>query len=179
MARKFEMHPDDAQEVAKVRAQLRQMRKELKISGYEMSRRLGRARDFVGGLELGVADSPQVSSLQLLASGVDARIEFSLDGFWLFAHTSRNMMSWYALSRPWGSDREQRMWLVAALREWRVKMGLDVAVTAPLIGVVPDGLRNWEDNSQDPVLARAMLQARATGTVLRMQVWRKADWVFE
>lgn len=176
--RKIDLHPDDELATTAIRQQLRQARKEANESGYGLSAKLGRSKEFITNLERGVNGSPRLSTLQLWAGGLDLRIEFELTGFWMFAHTSGEMTAWYGMSRLWGADKDQRMWLVSALRTWRIRKGLDVEEVAPLMQIDGDTLRRWESESHDPLLARAMLQARVTGTVITMSLWRKEDWVF-
>lgn len=178
MARKIDLHPDDVQTLTGIRTQLRQARIDAGVSGYNLSRQLGRNKEFISGLERGVNDSPRMSTLQQWAGSVGLRIEFGVDKLWLFAHMSGEMSALYATSRPWGADAHARLWLVAALRQWRIKVGMDVSVLAPLLDLDADGVRRWEYESVDPLIARAMLQARLTGTSVTMRLFTQQEWIY-
>lgn len=173
-----ELHPDDVDELQRLRGQLRQARIDAGVSGYGLSAQLGRHREFVSHLERGVTLSPFMSTLQVWAAGLGLRVEFGVLGLWMFHQSDHEMLDAYAQSRPWGADEQARRWLVLALRAWRVRRGLDVAVVAPLLSTDGEQVRHWEANAHDPTIGRAMLQARVTGTRVTLRVWSRDEWIF-
>lgn len=172
------LHPQDTETIDELRTALFRERQLRKLSAFRLSRNVGRNGEFVSQLEQGDAASPKMSSLQMWAGGLDLRIEFTLEHFWMIPHMNTEMITFFAMSRPWGADAYMRQWLVSALRQWRVRRGIDVSVVAPLLGTDVDSVRRWEDESTDPLLGRAMWQARHTGTRLLWSLWRKEDWTF-
>ena len=176
------LYPSDAQdleEYAKIRDHLIRERRLSGKSGKELAARTGKGDGFLHGLEKQARDSPLLSTLQEWPPIFGYRIEFGLENFWLHGHSDQEMLTYYAMSRPWDADhRWQRQWLVAALKQWRVKQGVDVEVLAALLGVSSGAVRDWEESSHDPVLKRAMLQARLLGTRVTMRLWKQDEWTF-
>lgn len=172
-------HALDVQTMERVREKLRTMREDQDLSYAELGRRMGRHSTFAKVMEQGIAPSPKVSSWQVWAGSLGARIEFGIEDFWLFAHVDIEMAQLYQQSRAWGADAEMRLWLVAALRQWRVKRGLDVEVVGALLQSTGENIREWEAKSRDPFVARAMWQARVTGTAVTMRVFTDVqEWQF-
>lgn len=179
MTKMMRPHEEDVATLGALRDALRELRQARKLSAYRLSANVGRSDEFVSSLERALSYSPKMSSLQLWASGLDVRIEFGLEHFWLVPHAgSSEMLALYAMSRPWGADDHQRLWLVSALKAWRVNRGIDVAELAPGLGTDMDSVWRWEYESTDPFIARAMWQARLTGTRVTFTLWRKDEWIF-
>lgn len=167
----------DAESLRQLREQLKDRRADLGLRVYEVAKRCGRHPEFVSMLERGISASPKLSSLQLWAGGVDARIEFELPGFWDVEHDDPQMLWLDGMREPWGKDSHMRLWLVAALRAWRVVNGVDIGVVAQAIGMHRNGAYRWEWESVDPLFGRVAATARVLGVPLQMRlVWRE-DWV--
>lgn len=171
-------HPDDVEALTGLRDALKAAREAAGLSGFGLSRQMGRNDEFVSNLERSVNASPYMSSLQVWAQGLGLRIEFGLRDFWLYAHSDREMLSLYAASRPWGSDAAMRQWLVSALRAWRVRQGIDVLELAPQLNTDVSSVRRWESESADPSMMRAMWQARLTGTQITWRLFTEKGWRF-
>lgn len=183
MAFLFPTHPDDRAEIDRMRQQLIVIRKATDLSAREVCRRakddgVKVAEDFMTRLEHERRDSPLISSVQKWAGLLGCRVEFEIENFWLYPHGGQEMLTLHAMSRQWGADEYQRQWLVSALGQWRIKKRIDVDDLAELMGVRSEAVRDWEVEADDPVLKRAMLQARMTGTRVTLDVWRKEDWIF-
>lgn len=178
MARRIELHPDDDAAIRDVREQLIKARDDIGISAPKLSARLGRSHDFVRGYEKRTEVAPQLSTMQTIAGGLGLRIEFGVENFWLYPHIDMVMLEQYARSRSWGADLQMRVWLVSALRLWRVRKGLDIAQLAPLLSTDVDTVGRWEDRSTDPLISRAMLQARVTQTRVTMRLYSRDEWIY-
>ncbi len=180
MVKILDLDAEDACTLVILREHLRQVREERKISAHSLSKKVGRGGEFVSDLEKGRARTPRLSTLQLWASGLDLRIEFGLRDFWLMSHVDREMLTMFTMSRAWGSgDEFMRRWLVLALRTWRVRRSIDVVTLAPQLCTDNSSVWRWEEDSHDPFIARAMSQARFTGTRVTVSVWSQPDWIFE
>lgn len=173
-------HPEDEYTLAVLREQMRQLREKADVSMSEASRRAGVSHvSAINALEKGY-NFPKVSRVQQWANGLGVRVEFSLDGFWRFHHVDLQMLQLYRMSRAWGADEAQRLWLLSALRQWRIKCGLSAEKVAQLLDMSSDALQRWElGPSGDVLLARMMWQARVMGTVLRLRVFTRDEWIFE
>lgn len=171
---------EDIAELEAIRTKLTQARRVAGIGAGALSHKIGRATDFISRMERGVRDSPHMSSLQQWAGGLDMRVEFGVENFWLHAHGDQEMLALWAMSRQWGShgDAMLRLWLPAALRMLRIRKGISSDNVAMLLGLTPGAITDWEAMSGDPVVKRAMMQARALGTRVTMTVWHREDWVF-
>ena len=178
MAYLFPVHSDDVDEIAGLRQRLIGIRLASGKPSSGACEAAGLPAEFMSRLETARRDSPKLSSLQKWAGALDYRVEFRIEDFWLYAHGAQEMLMWYAMSRPWGADAQMRQWLVSALGQWRVKKGMDVEDVAELMGVGVSAVRDWEADSPDPLLKRAMWQARVTGTRVRLDLWRREDWVY-
>ena len=173
------LHPDDAASLMELRLMLRDTRIAANISGYRLSKLLNRNMEFVSNLERTANTSPPfMSSLQAYAAGLDMRVEFGIDNFWMVPHIDKELANRYAASRPWGADEAFRHWFVWAVRAWRISRGIDVMELAPLLGTDVASVRRWEHESRDPVMSRAMAHARHTGTRVTWRLWRKDEWIF-
>lgn len=175
---KNHMHESDDAALTQLCARLRQVRLDAKVPAATLSRQLGRNEEFVTQLEVRKNKSPLMSSLQQWAGGLDMRIEFGVDNFWMFPHSDSQMRTYYAMSRGWGADDAMRLWLVSALRWWRIRKGIDVTDVAPDLMTDVESVRRWEYESTDPMMARAMWQARATGTVVTMRLYTRDEWIY-
>lgn len=175
----YPMDSRDLEEYTKIRMFLIDQRKLSGKSGAELGREAGKSEGFLHGLERQARDSPLVSTLQAWPQIFGYRIEFGFENFWLHAHSDQEMLTYYAMSRPWGAEHQwQRQWLTAALKQWRIKQGVDAEHLGDLMGISAGGVRDWEENAQDPVLKRVMLQARSLNTRLTMRLWRQDEWTF-
>lgn len=177
MAQLYQLHEDDAMALSELREGLKNRRHALGLTIKDAAARIGRQPEFISLLERGVSHSPKMSSLQVWAGAVDARVEFELDGFWDVEHDDPEMLWLDTMRRPWGKDAEYRLWLIAALRAWRIARGLRMDVVAQGIGMHRNGAYRWEWESTDPVLSRAMATARFLDTRLTMRLVMKE--VFE
>jgi transcriptional regulator with XRE-family HTH domain len=175
----YTIHPDDQAAFQQLREQLVQRRRDLGYTSIGASTKIGRGEQFVYGLEKGLRDSPLLSSLQAWAGGLDCRIEFGLQDFWLYVHRDPEMLMLYRTSRQWGADKLMRLWLISALRQWRIKCGIEAEAAAAQLGVTPGAVRDWENDAGDPVLKRVMLVARTLETRLTMRLWTREQWCFE
>lgn len=178
MAFLFPAHQEDLDEIDRMREKLTQIRMSTGKTSQKICREAGAPSDFIARLEKERRDSPKTSSVQRWAGLLGVRVEFGIDRFWLYAHGGQEMLTVYAMSRQWGADDFQRQWLVSALGQWRVKKRIDVDDLAPLMGVKSEAIRDWEADADDPVLKRAMWQARMTGTRVTLDVWRREDWIY-
>lgn len=170
--------PEDLQAYEDVKTALITYRRISGAAAKDLSLAHGRGEQFVYSMEKGLRDSPLLSSIQAWAATLDCRVEFGLENFWLHSHHDAEMATMYLASREWGADAMCRLWLVSALRQWRIKQGVDVEHLAPLLGVTNGAVRDWEAGASDPVLKRVMVHARALGTRLTMQVWPRSKWTF-
>lgn len=180
MTRFVPLHPDDAATLQDLRVQLRDLRRAEGISGYELCRRLGQHLEFVSRLENGVTQSPNMSTLQMWARGLDRRLEFVIPNFWLMAHRDHDMLAKYAESRPWDSYPELlRAFVMAAARQARVRRRIDAVEMAALLNVEPDSVRAWEDRAvADPAMSRVMWHFRHCGFQLSWQLFTKDEWIY-
>jgi|SRR5687768_5549675 len=178
----YPLHPDDAVELKTLRDRLVQLRLGMGLTPPQVSVQAGRNADFVGRLEryTGVRTAPLFSSVQLWASGLNARVELELDDFWLYSHSDPEFLLLFRQSRPFAARHSQRLLLVAMLRRWRMCNRLDLSVVAPLMAPMSTtSLSDWESESQDPLLGRAMFYARVLGTRLRLRVFTRQQWRFD
>lgn len=180
MARMYaDLFCEDRKALDALHGKLISARKDLGVSAHELAgREHGRHPGWIKNLESGKADSPRISSYQSWASVLGLRLEIQVKDFWLYPWVNQEMIAWYAMSRPWGADEMMRQWLVAALACWRARVGVDVYEIALKLKCSPEAVLDWESESVDPLVKRAMLQARFTGTRLRFHLWRKEDWRF-
>jgi len=167
---------EDAAVLAQLQQALRARRLALGLKIKEAAELAGRHPEFVSMLERGVSPSPKLSSLQMWAGALDVRIDFQLDGFWDLEHDDSEMLWLDKMREPWGKDAEMRLWLIAALRAWRIANGIDMDVVATGIGMHRNGAFRWEWESTDPLFARAAATARFMGTRLTMPIVLKEQW---
>lgn len=172
------MHEADDEALTQICDRLRRIRLDAGIGAAPLSRQLGRNEEFISTLERRKNPSPMTSSLQQWAGGLGYRIEFGVENFWMFPHSDSEMRTWYAMSRAWGADKEMRLWLVSALRWWRIRKGIDVTQVAPQLSTDVDSVRRWEFEATDPMVARMFWQARVTGTRVTMQLYAKDEWIY-
>lgn len=176
MARLYDIHPDDVQALDELRAGLKQRRLDLGLMLKEVGPRAGREGEFVSMLERGLAPSPEMASLQLWAGALDARIEFGLDGFWDVEHADPQVHWLQEMRRKWGKDAEMRLWLVAAIRSWRVEHQIPIEVVSEGIRMDRDGAARWEWEATNPLIGRVMVTARLVQTRVTMSLVFKEDW---
>lgn len=179
MSQSYVLHPEDADELAGLRQVLKQRRQHLGLKIIDVAARGGRHPEFVSMLERGVSPSPRMASLQVWAGLLDARVEFELDGFWDVEHDDTEMLWLDGMRQPWGKDAEYRLWLVAALRAWRIAKGIHMDIIAQGVGMHRNGAYRWEWESTDPLMARAMTTARLMDTRLRLRLVHKEDFAVE
>lgn len=177
MARLYDIHPEDVAALEQLRADLKQRRLDLGLMLKDTGPRVGREGEFVSMLERGLAPSPKMASLQLWAAAVDARIEFDLDGFWDIEHADPQVWWLDTMRAPWGKDAEMRLFLVAAIRSWRVEHQIPIEVVSEGIAMDRDGAARWEWEATDPLIGRAMVTARLVQTRVTMSLVFKEDWV--
>lgn len=178
MAYLFPAHPDDLAEIERLRQKLITIGNAAGRPVGDICEEAGLSREFISRMIKAKRDSPKISSLQQWAALLDHRIEFGIENFWLHAHGGQEMLVQFAMSRPWGADAHMRQWLVSALGQWRVKMRIDAEELAELMGIRAEAVRDWEVDAHDPVLKRAMWQARVMRTRVTLDLWRREDWVF-
>lgn len=176
MARFYDVHADDVVALDQLRADLKRRRLDLGLMLKDAGPRVGREGEFVSMLERGLARSPVMSSLQLWASAVDARINFDLDGFWDVEHADPQVHWLQEMRRKWGKDAEMRLFLVAAIRSWRVEHQIPIEVVSEGIRMDRDGAARWEWEATDPLIGRAMVTARLVQTRVTMSLVFKEDW---
>jgi transcriptional regulator with XRE-family HTH domain len=174
----FVMHEHDALEVQQLREQLRTLRLLRGASQAELERQLGLPREFFSSLERGANPSPLVSTLQSWGRALDVRVEFEVQDLWRFHHGDQEFAAAFRRSRPWGADEAARRFLVVGVRQWRIARQMDVEHLAPLMGQAGETIRGWESTSQDPLISRVMVQARASGTRVRMRTFTREEWFF-
>lgn len=163
-------HPDDVQMLQAFRDRMRQIRRDRGVSGASLSRSLGRSLEAVSHWETSTRKAPLMSTWQTWAGALDLRIEFTLDGWKDLVYFDPRTQSLFEASRPWGADTQMRLWLVAALRTWRVAHGVELATLASLLGMTASGIHQWEMGSTDPYIPRVMWQARHLGTRVMWQL---------
>ena len=173
----YPLHPDDLQELNDLRGKLRVLRRQNGLTHRAAAAAVGRGHDFVVGLEKAKTDSPALASLQDWAHAVGARVEFELDGFWDVPHTDGRMLSLFKAGQPWGAHEPARMWVVAALRAWRVKNGWDVEHVAPLMGLQAESIVDGESKLPNPMFGRACFYARVLQTLLRLRLFTRDEWL--
>lgn len=179
MAQLYSVDPDDEDALDRVRLDLRALRLERGWTMQQVAALSNRDAASISLLERGVSPSPRMSTLQLWAASLDRRIEFDLEGFWEFDHDDSQMIWLYEMSRPWGQDAHQRLWLIAALRAWRLAKGIDIDVVARPLGMQRNGAFRWEWESVDPLMGRAMTTARLLGTTIVMKLYTRDQWETE
>ena len=177
MAQQFTIDDRDVQALAVLREQLMARRKSLRRTINDAAELVGRHGEFVSMLERGVSPSPKLSSLQLWAAGVDARVQFEFDGFYDVEHDDPEMLWLDGMRNRWGADAQMRLWVVAALRAWRIARSIPMDVVAVGMGVHRHGAYRWEWGSTDPLFARVAGTARLLGTQLTMSLILREDWV--
>jgi DNA-binding XRE family transcriptional regulator len=121
----------------------------------------------------------KMDNLQLWASIYDLRIEFSLDGFWNFVWPHDELTMLYQLSRPFDAKDFQRLWLVSALQAWRERLGITSAEVGYWMGLTAGAVTEWERTTSNPLMLRAMAQARMVKTSVTMKLWKREDWIFK
>jgi hypothetical protein len=120
----------------------------------------------------------KMENVQLWASIYGLRVEFSLEGFWNFTWPHDEVMMLHQLSRPFGAHHYQRLWLVSALQAWRERLGITAGETGYWMGLGDGAVQEWERTTSNPLLLRAMAQARVVKTAVTMTVWKQEDWIF-
>lgn len=170
----YDAHPDDVARLVQFRQKLRAVREGRGISAAQLSRDMGRSVEAASAFERGERASPLVSTLQVWAAALDLRMEFSLEGWTDLGYSDPRTEALFKASRPWDAHDQMRMWLVSALRTWRVAKGIDVVELATLMGASESKpIRDWEANSRDPMLFRATWQARCMGTAVSWELQDK------
>ena len=176
MSQLYTIDAEDAAVLTQLQQVLKERRLALGLKIKEAAEIAGRHPEFVSMLERGLSPSPKLSSLQMWAGALDVRIDFQLDGFWDLEHDDSEMLWLDKMREPWGKDAEMRLWLIAALRAWRIANGIDMDVVAAGIGMHRNGAFRWEWESTDPLFGRVAATARLMGTVLTMPIVLKEEW---
>lgn len=140
--------------------------------------KIGKTDHFIHDLEKQKRDSPSLSRLELWASLYDMRIEPVIGNLHLMHVADPLYHQTFALSRPFEATSYLGMWLPSALQAWRVGAGISVHDVAAKLGITADAVAQWEKNAADPNIKRALVQARAMGTFLQLQLWHRDDWIF-
>lgn len=179
MARHYQINTSDAIEVESIRLKLKKLREDNGLTHGQLGEKLGKAPDFVFDQENRRRDSPHLSTLQTWASAFDLRLEVNINNFWMHSWNDPEMQALYSMSRPFDAAPMLRLWSVSALGCWRRRMGIAAKEMAVRMGVSSDAVTRWELDAHDPLMNRMMVQARATGTYITLQLWHRDDWIFQ
>lgn len=174
----YEPHPDDEMRLRHVHRELCAVRRSLGVSGYAASKGMNGNDGWVLRLEKNTYPNPQVSTYQMWAQSLGLRLEVGLDNFWLYSWPQSEMQTLYAMSRPWGAHAFARMWLVSALKVWRLRQGLRHKDVAATMGITESASMCWESTTEDPTVFRLLNQARAVGTRVSWRLYAKDEWVY-
>jgi hypothetical protein len=135
----------------------------------------GKVPDFVGRMERRTFDSPRLSAYQDWARIVGFRLVCDLEGFWDHEWDDPAMQAWWEMAKPWRADYPHRLWLVEALKCWQVRFA-DRDVVAAAVGRHRQGVARWYAQAHDPLLKRALNQAVAVGTRVRLRLFTREQW---
>lgn len=169
---------EDNAELLKIRTQLINMRQGSRVSQRTLEDRIG-IRNFVKHCEEGRYEYPRLSTLQQWAAIYGLRLEIGLQDFWLHSWSDKEMLALYAMSRPFDAAPMLRMWVVAALRSWRQRLGVASEDLGLLLGITGQAVRTWESESGDPGVDKVLVRARLSGTRAEFKLWSREDWIFE
>lgn len=170
----------DRFELTLLRLELQRVREERGETCAQVEDRMGGGYcHFIYHQELGRSPSTKLSTLQRWAGAYDLRLEFQLQGFWLYSWDDAEMLSLYTMSRGFDAHSWQRLWLVAALRALRLRQGVSATEMAGRLGVTRrTTVTWWEVSSTDPFVQRVQQQARVLGSQVRLQLWGRDGWRF-
>lgn len=174
----IEFHELDRLELEELRQALIEQRQERGVLAAHASVGAGLPNNFLCHMERSWNVGMQLSTLQKWAGIYDLRVEFMLDNFWMHAWNEPEMQALYAMSRPFDAAPMLRLWLVSALKCWRIRQGITSTDLAEVLKVTRGGVMRWEADAHDPLVTRCFAQARATGTQLQLRLWRREDWRF-
>lgn len=178
MAFTYTLHPHDQDTLAVLRYHLVAARQAEGITQAQGGARIGKSDNFLYEME-GAKSTPSVAHLQEWAMIFNMRLEIQLEHFWLYTWPDDEVSMMYAMSRPFGRMSWQRMWLMAALQAWRRRQQISTTELGARLGMSRKGVAFWEAKSPDPLMGRAMVQARATGTAVQLRLWSREEWMFE
>lgn len=173
----YTLHRDDEKELARIQYQLVGMRMAAEITQAQGGARIGKSDNFLHEME-SMRSTPSISHLQDWAAVFDHRLEMQLAGFWHYPWPCDELSMLYQLSRPFHHRSWQRLWLVSALKAWREKQGISTTELGERLGMSRKGVAFWEAKSPDPMMGRAMVQARATGTAVQLRLWPREEWMY-
>jgi transcriptional regulator with XRE-family HTH domain len=173
----YELDPRDHNHWRNLVAELHGYRKQRGWSYEQAGKTIGRSPNFLYEME-NMKGNPVLLNLQQWASMFDMRLEFQLDGFWFYSWNDPELSLLYSMSRPFGAQQMQRLWLVSALKAWRLRRGITSTEAGEAMGMKRIGVVRWESEASNPTLARVMQQARVTGTQLQMRLWLRDEWVY-
>lgn len=180
MAYSYPIHAEDQREVDQVVAVLREKREQLGITKSRMGLIICGNDDYVKRLETGFYGNSRVSLYQKWAAGLGFRLELGLENFWLHSWPAASeMCALYAMSRPLDADDMARLWLVEAMRVWRLRHGVGDIQMANVLHVTQGAVQTWEKDAHDPGIRRTFVHARAAGTRVTWTLWKREDWIFQ
>lgn len=175
----FGLHKLDFMELEMFRQTLIKERETRGILAAQASVAAGLPNNFLCQVEGLRRPGMQLSTMQKWAAIYDLRVEFVLDNFWMHAWNEPEMQALWAMSRPFDAAPMLRLWLVSALKSWRTRKGISSTDLAKVLKVTRGGIMRWEADAHDPLIPRCFQQARATGTELKLRLWRREDWSFQ
>jgi transcriptional regulator with XRE-family HTH domain len=173
----YKVHEEDTETLEVLRDRLRNERLSRDWTYPQAGAQVGRSENFLYEME-NLRSSIKVENLQLWASIYDMRVEFIVRDFWTFAWPSDELSLLYRLSRPFDNHRMQRLWLVSALRRWRERLSVSTLDVGEAMGIKHDSVTQWERTASNPYLGYVMAYARAVGTSVHLQLWKREDWIF-
>lgn len=174
----YQPHPGDEMALRHVAKELSAVRQSLGLSSYAVAKDVNTTDGWVNRLEKGVYPNPQLSTYQAWAHALGMRLEPSLDRFWLYSWPQSEAQTLFAMSRPWGAHAFVRMWLVSALKQWRLRQGLRHKDVAATMGITESASMCWESTTEDPTMFRLLNQARAVGTQVTWRLYSQDEWIY-
>lgn len=169
---------EDRLALESLRDQLRDERRRRGLTYESAGALIGKSINFLYEME-NLRSCLKTSNLQLWASIYDLRVEFGIADYWNFTWAHDEVHLLYQMSRPFDAVKYQRLWLVSGLQAWRERMGIGAHEVAYWLGLKDShAVTEWERKAADPMLLRAMAQARLTKTSITMKLWKREDWKF-
>lgn len=178
MAQAYVWDVEDGVEWHKVYFKLCDLRKQYGLTHEQAGVLVGKSLAFTKAME-NPKTTPQVGDLQLWARIFGLRVNFDIEGFWLYRWDIPELDMMFRLSRPFADDMWHRMWLMAALKAFRIRQGVASRDVAVRMGVSRKAVTNWEEESGNPFVARAFAHARACGGRVTIRLFDEQSWRFD